>query len=81
MSLTYPSEQQNFQVGKDRDATELILGNLPSRFAPDPRTYKIIGRLMDSLPVKVGEDQVVEAFYEYFDATIKTVGVAAIEDM
>jgi hypothetical protein len=65
-------------VVKD-DSTGLILHNIPSRYAPDPRTYRIISRLMDSLPVNVGQEAIVESFYNYFDATIKTVGVSSIE--
>lgn len=57
----------------------MILNNIPQTYLPDPRTYRIISRLMDHLPVTMDEDAIFESFYNYFDATIQTVGVAAME--
>lgn len=57
----------------------MLLGNIPQKYMPDPRTYKIISRLMDSLPVNNDEDAIIESFYSYFDATIKTVAVSSLE--
>jgi hypothetical protein len=75
------SEQQNHQISNKESAevASMILGNIPQKFMPDPRTYKIISRLMDSLPVNNDEDAIIESFYSYFDATIKTVAVTSME--
>ncbi|KAJ3302063.1 Dynein heavy chain 7, axonemal [Kappamyces sp. JEL0829] len=72
-------QQQNHQTKETDDVGGMILHNLPSTYSPDPRTFRIISRLMDSLPVNVGDDAIVESFYNYFNATIKTVGVASID--
>ena len=34
---------------------------------------------MDSLPVNSDEEAILESFYSYFDATIKTVSVSTLE--
>ena len=74
-------EQQNHQISnkESTDVTSMILGNIPQKYMPDPRTYKIISRLMDSLPVNNDEEAILESFYSYFDATIKTVAVSNLE--
>jgi dynein heavy chain len=61
-------------VDQDEVST-MILTNMPSKYFPDPRTYGLIQKLMDSQPVDASEDAIMEAFYQYFDDTVKTVAV------
>jgi len=52
--------------------------NMPSKFTPDPRTFVVLQKLMDSQPPGVSDDAVIEAFYSYFDTTLKNCSVGNI---
>jgi dynein heavy chain len=54
--------------------------NIPGKYAPDPRTFLILNKLIDQKPVVANEDAILEAFYSYFDSTLKQCSVAQIED-
>lgn len=54
--------------------------NIPGKYTPDPRTYLILNKLIDQKPVVADEDAILEAFYSYFDSTLKQCSVAQIED-
>lgn len=51
---------------------------MPSKFTPDPRTFVVLQKLMDSQPPGVSDDAVIEAFYSYFDTTLKNCSVGNI---
>ncbi|KAJ2998719.1 Dynein heavy chain 7, axonemal [Globomyces sp. JEL0801] len=73
-------EQQNSTIASEfSEMTTMMLSNLPNQFDLDPRTYKVLSRLMEDLPVKVGDDAVIEAFYQYFTGTILSSSVAEME--
>ncbi|KAJ3313775.1 Dynein heavy chain 7, axonemal [Boothiomyces sp. JEL0838] len=74
-------DQQNSEAAAQKDEyATLLLTNLPQSFAPDPRTHQLLNRLINSQPVNVGDDAIIEAFYSYFNDTIQTCGVADLDD-
>lgn len=63
-------QQREVKEGKDLN---LIISKLKEGdpYVPDKKTYSIIHKLVLDLPVYNEEEQVLDAFYKYFDDTIQ----------
>ncbi|KAK5669543.1 hypothetical protein QVD99_003934 [Batrachochytrium dendrobatidis] len=73
-------EQQNSKSALDEDdIASIMLVNLPKEFVPDPRTYRILQRLIADEATDLEDECIVEAFYDYFGSSVKAVTVSDLE--
>ncbi|KAH9266776.1 hypothetical protein BASA84_000973, partial [Batrachochytrium salamandrivorans] len=73
-------EQQNSRsVINEDDIASVMLVNLPKEFVPDSRTYHILQRLISGDAADIDDECIVEAFYDYFGASVNAISVSDLE--